>query len=237
MSEQIGQWIEDHGDLDYPLIPAASVLLVRDSPRGLETVLMRRSSQLSFAKGAWVFPGGRIDAEDYGGNEDHMSAAIRAAIRETHEEAGLDIAGATLEFYSHWIPPAQAPKRFATWFFVTRAPEEEIMVDRQEIIEHKWCRPAKALRLADQGKIDLLPPTWMTLHDLTQFTTVDDLLTKVRIRGPMKFKTKMVKTLDGPAAIWDGDAAFHHETEPEISGPRHRLVMKQGRWHLERTLT
>ena len=235
MSERITRWIDQHDHPDYPLIPAATVLLVRDGPEGPETVLMRRSSQLSFAEGAWVFPGGRIDPDDYPEPDDHMGAAVRAAVREAHEEAGLHIAAETLEYYSHWIPPPQAPRRFSTWFFVARAPEGEVVVDQGEILEHTWCRPSHALTLADRREIELLPPTWMTLHDLVQFTTVDELLSTVRTRGPLAYATKMVTTANGPAALWDGDVAFDDDTEPEAHGPLHRLVMTQGRWRLEHT--
>ena len=235
MRERITRWIDQHDNADNPLIPAATVLLLRDSPDGPETVLMRRSSKLSFAQGAWVFPGGRIDPDDYPAPDDHMGAAIRAAVREAREEAGLHLAADTLEYYSHWIPPAQTPKRFSTWFFVARAPEGDVVVDQGEILDHTWCRPSQALALADRREIELLPPTWMTLHDLVQFTTVEELLTKVRSRGPLAYATKIVQTVDGPAALWHGDAAFDDDTEPEAPGPRHRLVLIDGRWHLEQT--
>ena len=39
----------------------------RRAPTGVETLMLRRNSKLAFAGGAWVFPGGRIDPEDYPG--------------------------------------------------------------------------------------------------------------------------------------------------------------------------
>jgi recombination protein RecT len=47
-----------------PLRPAATVLLLRDSPLGVEVLMTRRSATASFAPGAFVFPGGGIDALD-----------------------------------------------------------------------------------------------------------------------------------------------------------------------------
>ena len=44
--------------------PAATVLLLRDGPSGLEVLMTRRSATASFAPGAYVFPGGGIDAAD-----------------------------------------------------------------------------------------------------------------------------------------------------------------------------
>ena len=47
------------------LVPAATVVVLRDAPGGLETLMMRRISKLSFVGGMWVFPGGRVDDDDY----------------------------------------------------------------------------------------------------------------------------------------------------------------------------
>jgi 8-oxo-dGTP pyrophosphatase MutT (NUDIX family) len=44
--------------------PAATVLLLRPAPQGLEVLLQRRRASLSFMGGMWVFPGGRHEASD-----------------------------------------------------------------------------------------------------------------------------------------------------------------------------
>lgn len=44
--------------------PAATVLLLRDGEAGLEVLMTRRSTQASFAPGAFVFPGGVVDRAD-----------------------------------------------------------------------------------------------------------------------------------------------------------------------------
>lgn len=84
-----------------PPRPAATVLLLRDSPAGPEVLMTRRSAQASFAPGAYVFPGGAIDAADATGHaqaarrptqgEAHLTQAI-AAIRESFEELGVLLA-------------------------------------------------------------------------------------------------------------------------------------------------
>jgi len=81
-----------------PLRPAATVLLLRDGPQGLEVLMTRRSMTASFAPGAYVFPGGGIDAADAathaqasrrpGQSDLHLTQAI-AAIRESFEELGV----------------------------------------------------------------------------------------------------------------------------------------------------
>ncbi|MGB7407300.1 MAG: NUDIX domain-containing protein [Pontixanthobacter sp.] len=79
-------------------IPAATLVIFRQSQNGgpPELLMVTRSRKMSFAGGAAVFPGGRVDPEDYDLAE-HLpgdlpidEAAHRiAAIRETLEETGL----------------------------------------------------------------------------------------------------------------------------------------------------
>jgi recombination protein RecT len=84
-----------------PLRPAATVLLLRDSRTGIEVLMTRRSMTASFAPGAYVFPGGGIDAADAQAHAQstrratqsdlHLTQAI-AAIRESFEELGVLLA-------------------------------------------------------------------------------------------------------------------------------------------------
>jgi recombination protein RecT len=81
-----------------PLRPAATVLLLRDEPQGIEVLMTRRSMTASFAPGAYVFPGGGIDDADAQAHgmaqrrptqsDLHLTQAI-AAIRESFEELGV----------------------------------------------------------------------------------------------------------------------------------------------------
>ena len=71
-----------------PPIPAATVVLLRDGDAGIEVLMLKKNSKITFG-GMWVFPGGKIDAEDYPVAGDVDAAARIAAARETQEEAGL----------------------------------------------------------------------------------------------------------------------------------------------------
>ena len=44
--------------------PAATVVLLRERPPGFQLLLMRRNRSAGFVPGAYVFPGGRVDAQD-----------------------------------------------------------------------------------------------------------------------------------------------------------------------------
>ena len=77
-----------------PTRPAATVLLLRDAKDGVEVLMTRRSPTASFAPGAYVFPGGAIDAADAQvhniaahrpGQEGQRLTQAIAAIREKME--------------------------------------------------------------------------------------------------------------------------------------------------------
>ncbi|MDD3446180.1 MAG: NUDIX domain-containing protein [Zavarzinia sp.] len=87
---------------------AATLILWRDGPRGIELLMGRRHEGHRFMPGQWVFPGGRLDRTDLytpaAPLRDAVAAALCraapprrahglgvAAIRETFEETGLMI--------------------------------------------------------------------------------------------------------------------------------------------------
>ncbi|HUQ13218.1 MAG TPA: NUDIX hydrolase [Novosphingobium sp.] len=94
------EYAED--DTPPPAIPAATLVIFRHAPDGTapELLMVERSASMTFAGGAAVFPGGRIDPADHelaatlveGSADDEARidmAARVAAVRETLEETGL----------------------------------------------------------------------------------------------------------------------------------------------------
>jgi 8-oxo-dGTP pyrophosphatase MutT (NUDIX family) len=222
------------------VFPAASVILLRDGERGLEVLMLRRTAKASFAADAWVFPGGRIDPED-GLDPLSMEAARVGAARETVEEAGVVVDAAALIPYAQWCPPPESPKRFLTWFFVVAAPVTGgVTVDGGEITEHEWVRPAEAMAARDEGRIALLPPTWLTLWDLARRQSVEEVLAAARQQKPPFFETHIAfaPSLGNPdkqdvVALWEGDAGYESR-DTAVPGPRNRLRMSEGPWTYER---
>lgn len=164
-----------------------------------------------------------------------FAAAQRAAVRETLEETGLVVSVDDLVCFSHWIPPPIAPKRFATWFFVVAAPEDqEVEVDGGEITDHAWLRPADKIRMRNEGEEDdMLPPTYVTLAELAAKETVAELLELAKARKPPLYATKIAMSGDQAVSLWAGDAGY--ETgDADAPGPRHRLVMSDENWEYQR---
>ena len=217
-------------------VEAATVILVRDGADGLETLMLRRNSKLEFVGGMWVFPGGRLDHEDWEGvaEGDVMGASRRACVREAKEESGLDVEESSLVAFAHWTPPAITVKRFLTWFFIAPAPEGEVVIDQGEIHGDEWMRPADALRRRDELEIELAPPTWVTLDTLSRYENVAAAIEAARGREPETFTTRIGRVEGGVTAMWHGDAGYE-DGDPDKPGARHRLYMVDTGWRYERT--
>jgi len=91
-------------------VPAATVLVVRDNNEQIEVFMLKRASRTNFG-GAWVFPGGKLDADDrlkdiedicFGLDDKEASKKLNtkeggihywiACIRECFEESGILLA-------------------------------------------------------------------------------------------------------------------------------------------------
>lgn len=224
------------------LIPAATVLPLRDTDSGLEVLMLRKNSEIAFG-GMWVFPGGRVDPDDDDPDlpGDELAAARRAAAREALEEADLIVEPGAMVPFSHWTPPevsVHGPKRFATWFFACRAPvgeAGEVTIDGGEIHDDEWVRPMDMLGRRDDGEIQLAPPTFVTLNDLAGHQDVDAVLAAAAGRTPPRYLTR-VGQLDGAlVTMWAGDAGYD-SGDAETPGPRNRVVMTDGAWVYERSV-
>jgi 8-oxo-dGTP pyrophosphatase MutT (NUDIX family) len=184
------------------LRPAATVILLRDTPAGPEVWMMERSRAVGFMGAAWVFPGGRVDPGDAGLSarctmEDGIPRSFRAAAaRELFEEAGVRLAAPDapegaydldgLVPWAHWITPEVEPRRYDTWFFVAALPPgAEARIDGQEAVAGGWLRPADAIARAEAGTLPLAPPTLRTLVELLPYPEVAAALAARRPLPPI----------------------------------------------------
>ena len=134
-------------------IPAATLVLFRHrEQQPPELLVVERSAKMAFAGGAIVFPGGRIDADDYAiaarhGLESDEAAARIAAIRETLEESGIAVG---------FTPPSE------TWIIDARKrlhahePFSAILpgaggeLDLEALVPFaRWCPPFREARVFD----------------------------------------------------------------------------------------
>ncbi len=225
--------------------PAATVMLVRDTARGMEVLMLQRNFESAFVPGVHVFPGGTLDEEDESpalqaqcdGPDDAAASRVLgvargglafwiAAIRELFEEAGvilardasgelisladaaqaermrrarkdaesgaltfgamvaaegLRLAADRLTYFSRWITPEGAVRRYDTRFFYALAPEHQSAEhDNREAIAHEWARPADILERHAGGECKLRTPTRHTLDRFAGFATTAALIAAVQ---------------------------------------------------------
>ena len=159
-----------------PTVPrqAATVIVLRGGGERLEVLLVQRTPKAKFMGGAWVFPGGAVDAHEGEGDAAHRAAAIR----EVAEETQITLTDpAALVAFARWITPPEVSIRFDTYFFLAVAPDDaEVVVDGQEIVDARWFEPARALEGSEAGEILMVFPTIKNLERIAQFDTADALL-------------------------------------------------------------
>ncbi|CAB5069107.1 MAG: NUDIX hydrolase [Actinobacteria bacterium] len=220
---------------------AATVMLLRDGPDGVEVCMLQRNLQSDYVGGAYVFPGGGVDPQDAGHDLDDMFlgrtdveasrlldldqgglAFWVAAIRESFEEAGLLLAETadgerisfsdpevaarfevhrrdvdsgrrrlaeicleeqlrlevgSIHYFSRWVTPLGAPRRYDTRFFVAAAPEGQVALhDDAEVIATRWLTPAAALADQESARITMVFPTIRTMIELAKFDSAAQVL-------------------------------------------------------------
>jgi 8-oxo-dGTP pyrophosphatase MutT (NUDIX family) len=153
---------------------AATVILLRGGDERLEVLLVKRNPKQRFMGGAWVFPGGAVDADEGEGDAAHRAAGIR----EVAEEAGLELTDPdALVPFSRWITPAMVKIRFDTHFFLATAPDgAEPQPDGSETVDLGWFTPHGAIEAHERGEIMLVFPTIKTLEELGAFGSASELL-------------------------------------------------------------
>ena len=211
-----------------PARPAATVVVARERGEAFEVLLLKRSEVGAFA-GMWVFPGGRVDDGDAG--HDEVTRAVSAAVREAREEVGVGLHPDGLIALSHWTPPAIAPKRYTTWFFVAPWAEDDVQIDNHEIVQARWISPNDALT---EG-LAMAPPTHVTLVTLAEADSFDGVREIVARRGIERFVTVPTQHEGALVLLWEPDAGYA-AGDPTQPGSRHRMMMRDGLPHLyERT--
>jgi 8-oxo-dGTP pyrophosphatase MutT (NUDIX family) len=153
---------------------AASVIVLRGGAGALELLLVRRNPAARFMGGAWVFPGGAVDADEGEGDPAHRAAAVREVREETRLEPPD---AAALVKFSRWITPPELRIRFDTHFFLAVIPDgQEPSVDGAEMVDLGWHTPAGALAAHARGELELVFPTIKQLEQLDGFRSADAVL-------------------------------------------------------------
>lgn len=188
---------------------AASAIVGRDGPEGLEVLVLERGSASRFLPGYVAFPGGSTDREDeehamrWFGSADESARAC--AVRELVEEVSLVLtadglasgdaldavdaappSASQLEDIAHWVAPPQVPVRFDARFYAVRAPAGlDPVPDGSETADAWWSTPRRLLEDWRERRRLLYWPTYFTVDALATCGSVADLFAlRIRTREP-----------------------------------------------------
>ena len=186
--------------------PAATVVVLRGGGEALEVLLLRRNPAARFMGGAWVFPGGAVEA----GEGDGEASFRAAALREMREEAGLILpAPAALVRFARWITPPEISIRFETHFFLAPAPAgQEARADGQETVDARWFAPARALEAFEAGEIELVFPTVRTLEEIARFSSADEVLAWAAGREVLTVRPRIVQKGKVARVVLPGEPGY-----------------------------
>ena len=118
--------------------------------------------------------------ERFRGHRHALNAGTRSFVEIMREEQLL-VAADRLVYFSHWITPVSAPRRYDTRFFIAVAPPaQEALHDNQETISTLWVRPAEALDQHRDSRFDMRLPTVRTLEEFAAYDSVEALMHGMR---------------------------------------------------------
>jgi 8-oxo-dGTP pyrophosphatase MutT (NUDIX family) len=121
--------------------------------------------------------------------------------------AGLVLRADLLRPWANWVTPAEEPRRYDTKFFIAALPTGQHADGSTSEADHaEWRRPSDAIDLWKAGERGLLPPTWMTLADLSETPTVADAMAADRTIS--KIIPKVIRDGRTLRPVLPGDPAY-----------------------------
>lgn len=176
--------------IDTPPLHAATVMMLRDTPQGMEVFLLKRHSDSAVLGGAYVFPGGKMDATDTAGpllarlnqapdhlhqslNEPELEAPMAAglfvaAVREVFEESGILFAQSAQGQSEHLLAALQADRKALSFEELILA--HDLHLDTQSLRPwSRWVTPrmpsVQRKRFDTRFFVSVAPPDQIAAHD------------------------------------------------------------------------
>lgn len=214
------------------LTPAATLILLADSAEGIKTLLLQRQSKASFLPGAWVFPGGIVEAQDtrQDQQDNRWLSARYAASRETAEESGISLQAEQLVSFSRWLAPKEAEKRFDTYFFLAHCDRQEIRLQKEEVSNSQWLSPTEAIAKHHQQQLKIIPPTLVSLEYLKDFDSCQSAMAHYQQKDAIEFTPKVHFWQEQVFMLYHGDVAYESFDMRE-QGPYNRCQLIDNAWH------
>jgi 8-oxo-dGTP pyrophosphatase MutT (NUDIX family) len=152
-----------------------------------------------------------------------LRAALNAGeigFLEACRREGLRLTVDRVHYFSHWITPEPAPKRYDTRFFVAALPPGQVPIhDDYETTETVWVRPHDALARGRAGEFDLIFPTMKNLEAIGRFRTSGELLAAAAaVEKVPTVLPRVVADERGFRILLPGDPGYEEALAPPAPG-------------------
>ncbi len=108
-----------------------------------------------------------------------------------------------MHYFSRWVTPLGAPRRYDTRFFVAAAPDaQEPLHDDHEVIGSCWLTPRAALADHEAGRMTMIFPTVRTMVALSRFDAARDVLDHARAQEQVDAVLPMIREEGGGLRLY-----------------------------------
>ena len=153
---------------------------------------------------------------------DDRAAAARKAIGKDErpfmdliEELDLYLDLEALSVFARWITPEMSPRRYDTWFYVAKAPADQLaLCDGSETVDAEWIEPSEAIRLGELGERTVIFPTRMNLQLLAEASSADDAARRAAARELVTVEPKVAERGGRRVLVLPPNAGYGDVEEP-----------------------
>ena len=120
------------------------------------------------------------------------------SMTELLDRRGLVLRTDLLGAWSGWLTPVFEPRRYRTWFFVAELPEgqrtRDVSTESDEVV---WLPAIRAVEQAEGRDILMLPPTYLTSLDVSQYADPQAVIDAATERRVEMFCPAVEEDVDG----------------------------------------
>lgn len=118
-------------------------------------------------------------------------------------EESLSLTVGDMHYFSRWVTPLGAPRRYDTRFFVAAAPEAQVALhDDREVIGSLWITPRAALADHESGRMTMIFPTVRTMVALSRFDSAGAVLAHARAQQEVSVIVPMMREEGGGLRLY-----------------------------------
>ena len=144
----------------------------------------------------------------------------KASMKDLASNEHLTLACDLLVPFAHWITPSISPKRYDTWFYLTKAPEGQLgSHDNSETVASLWINPDQALAGAENKIYNIVFATRMNLRKLGKSDNLKLAMNLAQANKVITVEPEVINENNNITFRIPQEAGYDMEQETETVGP------------------